>query len=55
MAKNSVFEKNVEVLAARYPDLAAKVRYAADDPSFMMIKSRTGKPNILVKRDSKFL
>lgn len=55
MTRNTVFEKNMEVLAERYPDLAERVKSIPDDPSFTIINSKTGKPNVLVKKDSKFV
>lgn len=54
MATNSVFEKNMEVLEKRYPDLAKRVRATKDNPSYKLIQTSKGKPNVLIKKGSDF-
>ena len=47
MTMNAVFEKNMEVLEKRYPDLAKKVRETKDNPSYKLIQAKNGKSNVL--------
>lgn len=54
MATNSVFEKNMEVLEKRYPDLATRVREAKDNPSYKLIQTSKGQPNVLIKKGPDF-
>lgn len=55
MTRNIVFEKNMEVLEKRYPDLAKRVRETKDNPDYKLIQAKNGKPNVLIKKDSDFL
>ena len=54
MNRNIVFEKNMEVLEKRYPDLAKRVRETKDNPNYKLIQAKNGKPNVLIKKDSEF-
>jgi len=54
MKENAVFEKNMEVLEKRYPDLAKRVRETKDNPSYKIIQAKNGKPNVSIKKDSEF-
>ncbi|NQU73981.1 MAG: motility associated factor glycosyltransferase family protein [Candidatus Omnitrophica bacterium] len=54
MNRNTVFEKNMEVLEKRYPDLAKRVRETDDNPSYKIIQAKNGKPNVLIKKGSEF-
>ena len=55
MTMDIVFEKNMEVLEKRYPDLAKRVREAKDNPNYKLIQAKNGKPNVLIKNGSDFL
>ncbi|MCK4823081.1 motility associated factor glycosyltransferase family protein, partial [bacterium] len=55
MKGNAVFEKNMEVLEKRYPDLAKRVRETKDNTSYKLIQAKNGKPNVLIKKESDFL
>jgi len=55
MTRDTVFEKNMEVLEKRYPDLAKRVSETNDNPSYKLIQAKNGKPNVLIKKDSDFL
>ena len=55
MTKDTVFEKNMEVLEKRYPDLAKRVRETKDNTSYKLIQAKNGKPNVLIKKGSDFL
>ena len=55
MKENAVFERNMEVLEKRYPDLARRVRETKDNPNYKLIQAKNGKPNVLIKKDSDFL
>ena len=55
MTMNTVFEKNMEVLEKRYPELAKKVRETKDNPNYKLIQAKNGKPNVLIKKDSDFM
>jgi len=55
MTMDSVFEKNMEVLEKRYPDLAKRVREAKDNPNYKLIQAKNGSPNVLIKKESDFL
>ena len=54
MIGNTIFEKNMEVLEKRYPDLAKRVRETGDNHSCKLIQAKNGKPNVLIKRGSGF-
>jgi len=51
---NALFEKNMEVLEKRYPDLAKRIRKRKDNPCYKLIRSKKGNPNVLIKRGSDF-
>ena len=55
MTTNTVFEKNMEVLEKRYPDLAKKIRETKDNPNYKLIQAKNGRPNVLIKKGSDFL
>jgi len=55
MTRNIVFEKNMEVLEKRYPDLVKRVTETKDNPSYKLIQAKNGKPNVLIKNGSDFL
>ena len=55
MTTNTIFEKNMEVLEKRYPDLAKRVRGTKDNSNYKLIQAKTGKPNVLIKNGSDFL
>ncbi|GAG10731.1 unnamed protein product, partial [marine sediment metagenome] len=55
MTRNAVFEKNMEVLEKRYPDLAKRVMDTKDNPSYKLIQAKNGKPNVLIKKGPDFL
>ena len=55
MTRDTVFEKNMEVLEKRYPDLAKRVKETKDNPSYKLIQAKNGKPNVLMKKGSDFL
>jgi len=55
MTTNTVFEKNMEVLEKRYPDLAKKVRETKDNPNYKLIQAKNGRPNVLIKKGPDFL
>ncbi len=54
MTTISVFDKNMEVLEKRYPDLAKRVRATKDNPSYKLIQTSKGQPNVLIKKGSDF-
>ncbi len=54
MNRNTIFEKNMEVLERRYTDLAKRVRETKDNPSYKLIQAKNGKPNLLIKKGSEF-
>jgi len=52
MRNSMFFKKNMAILESKYPDLAAEVRASSKVISkCMVIKSKTGDPNVIVKRD----
>lgn len=55
MTMDIVFEKNMEVLAKRYPKLSKRVRETKDSPSFKLIQAKNGMPNVLIKKGSDLL
>lgn len=55
MTANTVFEKNMEVLEKRYPELARKVRETKDNPNYRLIQAKNGRPNVLIKKGPDFL
>jgi len=55
MIEGTIFEKNMEVLEKRYPDLAKRVRETKDNPSYKLIQAKNGMPNVLIKKGSDFL
>lgn len=54
MTTISVFDKNMEVIGKRYPDLARRISGTKDNPSYKLIQSSNGKPNVLIKKGSDF-
>ena len=54
MTTISVFDKNMEVIEKRYPDLAKRISGTRDNPSYKLIQTAMGKPNVLIKKGSDF-
>ena len=54
MTMDSLFEKNMEVLEKRYPELAKRVRDTKDNPSYKLIQAKNGNPNVLMKNGCDF-
>lgn len=50
----SVFDKNMEVIGKRYPDLAKRISQTKDNPFYKLIQTSKGKPNVLIKKGSDF-
>ncbi len=55
MTTNRVFKNNMVILEKRYPDLAEKIRTLEDNPSYRLIQTKNGQPNLLVKKGHEFL
>ena len=48
------FEKNMEALGRRYPDLAKKIESTPANPSYKLIRTANDQINLLIKRDADY-
>lgn len=54
MLNNDVYKKNMEAIGKRYPDLTKRINETKDNPSYRLIQTSQGKPNVLIKKGSDF-
>ncbi|MGB5158676.1 MAG: 6-hydroxymethylpterin diphosphokinase MptE-like protein [Desulfobacterales bacterium] len=52
MTTISLFDKNMEAIGKRYPDLAKRISGTKNNPFYKLIQTSKGKPNLIIKKGS---